>query len=87
MASSLRYMYGSQDILQALLFLKIKRLQHDKPARCDIWYCNGHTKIEFTNHICKLSATKKDGRSHPSSSVVHLWYDVQSCNAKDYDIC
>ena len=73
MASFYRYIYGARKmLLRCLISLK--------SSTCGVIVCNltgcerhkGLTKLGYRNHICKLTATKKDGRSHPSTSVVHF---------------
>ncbi len=73
MASFYRYIYGARNILlRCLIFLKSNTCG---VVGCELTARESHkglTKLGYRNHICKLTATKKDGRSHPSTSVVHF---------------
>ena len=73
MASFYRYIYGARNILlRCLMFLKSNTCG---VVGCELTARESHkglTKLGYRNHICKLTATKKDGRSHPSTSVVHF---------------
>ena len=68
MAPFYRYIYGTRNILlRCLIFLKSNTCG---VVGCELTARESHkglTKLGYRNHICKLTATKKDGRSHPSN--------------------